>query len=420
MSVQLTTLPNGLQIVTENMPGLETVSLGVWVNVGARAEAAELNGVSHMLEHMAFKGTTSRSALDIAEQIESVGGHLNAYTSREQTTYFARVLAENVPLATDILSDILLNSTFDGDELERERGVILQEIGEAHDTPDDLVFDLLQDAAFPDQPVGRPILGTPDHVRSFTRETLSGYMATHYSAGNMVLAAAGKVDHDKLVQQVQEAFAGVGTGAEQQLQPARYAGGERGVDRPLEQVHLTVGFPGFSYADEQFYAGQILSTILGGGMSSRLFQEVREKRGLAYSVYSFSGSLMDSGMFGIYAGTSPDLANELGQVIADEVKRASDHIGEAEFARARAQLKASTLMALESSGTRVEQFARQLFVFGHLVSMDELVERLESVTVEQVKQAAASLLTAGGLSLARVGPSSGLHDYETVSGHFRL
>jgi len=420
MSVELTTLPSGMRVITESMPGLETTSLGVWVNVGARSESAELNGISHMLEHMAFKGTTTRSALDIAEQIESVGGHLNAYTSREQTAYFARVLGDDVPLAVNILGDILLNSTFEHEEIERERGVILQEIGEAFDTPDDLVFDLLQDAAFPEQPVGRPILGTPDHVRSFTSETLSGYMGRHYQAEHMVFAAAGKVNHDALVAQVGEAFADLQSGGEPAFQPAVYVGGERRVERDLEQVHLSMGFPGFSYGDDNFYAGQMLSAILGGGMSSRLFQEVREKRGLAYSIYSFSGSLMDSGMFGVYAGTSPEQANEAAQVIAQEMVKVCDQVGEREFDRARTQLKAATLMALESSGTRVEQFARQLYVFGRIMPMGELVEKLDAVTLDQVTSAAQSLLSSGTMSLGAVGPTSTLADFDSLAENFAV
>ena len=405
MSAEVTTLANGFRVATEFMPGLETTSLGVWVNAGARSETAAQNGVSHMLEHMAFKGTTSRSALDIAEQIESVGGHLNAYTSREQTAYFARVLADDVPLAVDILSDILLRSTFEQGELERERQVILQEIGEAMDTPDDLVFDLLQEAAFPDQPVGRPILGTPDHVRSFGAESLTNYMATHYRAPNMVLAAAGKIDHDQLVAMAEAAFGGVQNGSATQASPAVYSGGVREATRPLEQVHFCLGLPGFAYDDPDYYAAQVLSTIFGGGMSSRLFQEVREKRGLAYSVYSFSGSLVDGGVFGVYAGTGPDQISLLGEVVAAELLKLCDGVREEEFQRARAQLKASVLMGLEHSGTRVEGMARQLFVFDRLMPMDELVDRLESVSRDQLQKTAQRLIAPEKLSMASVGPA---------------
>ena len=418
MTVELTTLPNGLRVVSERMDGLESTSLGVWVNVGARAETEAQNGISHMLEHMAFKGTTSRSALDIAEEIEDVGGHLNAYTSREQTAYYARVLGGDVPLAVELLADILQNSTFEPDELERERGVIIQEIGEAHDTPDDLVFDLMQEAAFPGQAVGRPILGTVDTVSGFSRSTLAGYMSHHYAAGAMVMAAAGKVDHGQLVALATRFFGDMVSNTARAPGPAQYQGGDRRAERPLEQVHLTLGFPGVSYDDDSFFASQVLSTILGGGMSSRLFQEVREKRGLAYSVYSFSSSLMDDGLFGIYTGTSPDQVPELTSVIADEMVKVTDGIMDAEFDRAKAQLKSSTLMALESSGSRAEQMARQLFVYGRIMPLDELVARLDAVTPGDVTRAARRLLTDGDVTVAAVGPLAHLPPYEALQARF--
>ena len=418
MTIELTTLPNGMRIASEAMDGLETTSLGVWVNVGARCETEAQNGLSHMLEHMAFKGTTSRSALDIAEEIEDVGGHLNAYTSREQTAYFARILGGDVPLAVELLADILQNSTFDSDELERERGVIIQEIGEAHDTPDDLVFDLMQDAAYPDQAVGRPILGTVETVSGFSRSTLAGYMGRHYAPGSMVMAAAGKVDHDQLVALASRFYGEMAATPAAAPGPARYQGGEHRVERPLEQVHLTLGFPGVSYDDDGFYAAQVLSSILGGGMSSRLFQEVREKRGLAYSVYSFSSSMMDDGLFGLYAGTGADQVPELVTVIADELHKVAEAITPEEFDRAKAQLKSSTLMALEGSGARAEQMARQLFVYGRMIPLDELVGLLDAVTPADVTGVARRLLTDGGLTVAAVGPLGHLPDYEALQARF--
>ena len=418
MSVQQTTLPNGLRVVSESMDGLETTSLGVWVNVGARSETPEQNGVSHMLEHMAFKGTATRSARDIAEEIEDVGGQLNAYTSREQTAYFARVLGGDVPLAVEILADILQNSTFDPGELERERGVILQEIGEAHDTPDDLVFDLMQEAAFPDQAVGRPILGTTETVNSFSRATLAGYMTQHYGAGTMVLAGAGKIDHGQLVGLATRYFGDLSARPAAQSAGAVYTGGDRRTERALEQIHLTLGFPGVAYGDDDFFATQVLSSVLGGGMSSRLFQEVRENRGLAYSIYSFSSSLMDTGLFGIYAGTSPAQADELITVIAGEIGNVAGGITPEEFERARAQLKANTLMALESSAARAEQLARQLLVFGRIVPLEELVEKLDAVTPEDVTRMANSLLATGAPTVSAVGPLKAVPDYESIKVKF--
>ncbi len=418
MSVEITTLPNGLRVVSEAMERLETTSIGVWVGVGARAESAEQNGVSHMLEHMAFKGTATRSARDIAEAIEDVGGHLNAYTSREQTAYYARVLGDDVPLAVDLLGDILQRSTFDPVELERERGVVIQEIGEVQDTPDDLVFDLLQEAAYPDQPVGRSILGTVETVSGFSREALSGYMGRHYGADSMVVAAAGKVDHAALVELAAKQFGDHVRRERDAVPVADYRGGEARCDRKFEQVHLTFGFPGVSFSDDRFFAMQVMSTVLGDGMSSRLFQEVRENRGLAYSVYSFTASLMDGGLFGIYAGTAPDQIDELVTVIADQVRRMADSVDEREFRRARAQLKAGTLMALESSSGRAEQMARQLLMFGRVIPLEEIVARIDAVTPEAVTDAAARLLTEGRPTLAAVGPLRKLPDYDTVARRF--
>jgi predicted Zn-dependent peptidase len=418
MTVEITTLPNGLRVVSEAMDQLKTASVGVWVGVGARAESAEQNGVSHMLEHMAFKGTAGRSAREIAEAIEDVGGHLNAYTSREQTAYYARVLGEDLPLAVDLLGDILQRSTFDPVELERERGVIIQEIGEVQDTPDDLVFDLLQEAAYPDQPVGRSILGTVETVSSFSRDSLAGYMGRHYGADAMVVAAAGKVDHKQLVEMAERQFGSLKSREPEVMSAAEYRGGEQRCDRKFEQVHLTFGFPGVSFLDDRFFAMQVMSTILGDGMSSRLFQEVRENRGLAYSVYSFTAALMDGGLFGIYAGTSPEQIDELVTVIADEVRKMADGPEAREFARARAQIKAGTLMALESSSGRVEQMARQLLMFGRVIPLEEIVARIDAVTPQAVGEMAALLLTDGKPTMAAVGPLKKLPDYETVARRF--
>ena len=303
MSVREAKLANRLRVATDTMDSVETTSVGVWVDAGARNETLELNGVSHMLEHMAFKGTKRRTARGIAEEIEAVGGHLNAYTSREQTAYFARVVDDDLPLAVDMLADILQHSTFEDQELERERAVIIQEIGQTQDTPDDLIFDQLQEVAFPDQSLGRSILGTVERVNGFDRDTLQSYMDEHYRAPNMVVVASGKVDHEKFVDLVQAGFGGLGTSNGASSEAGRYAGGDWRESRELEQVHLTLGFQGVPFRDDDFYAAQILSTVLGGGMSSRLFQEVREVRGLAYSVFSFSSSYLDCGLFGVYAGT---------------------------------------------------------------------------------------------------------------------
>ena len=279
MTTQLSTLANGLRVATDRIDTVDTVSLGIWVDVGTRHEQADINGVAHFLEHRAFKGTTRRSALTIAEEIEAVGGHLNAYTSRESTAYYAKVLKEDVQLALDILSDILQNSTFQPEEIERERAVILQEIGQANDTPDDIVFDHFQECAYPDQAMGRPVLGSPEIIRKIERETVIGYLRKHYGAQRMVLAAAGHVDHERLAELADNLLGGLPAERPATTEPAYYAGGDRREQRDLEQLHLVLGFPGVVLGDPDYYAASVLSTALGGGMSSRLFQEIREKRG---------------------------------------------------------------------------------------------------------------------------------------------
>ena len=425
MTVEITTLDNGLRVASETMDHLETVAVGVWVDAGARHEAEAVNGVSHMLEHMAFKGTTRRSAQRIAEEIEAVGGHLNAYTSREQTAYYARVLAGDLPLAVDLLGDILQHSVFEPTELERERAVIIQEIGEAHDVPDDHLFDLLQEVAYPDQPMGRAILGTAERVRGFSRDTLAGYMAEHYHAPSMVLVAAGKLEHAAFVALAADAFGGLGRQPSGDCLPGTFGGGERRAARELEQVHLALGFKGVSFADDDFYAAQVLSTVLGGGMSLRLFQEIREKRGLAYSVYSFSSSFRDAGLFGVYAGTGPQQIGELAPVLADEMMRLGEDVRPDEVARAGAQLKAGMLMALESPASRCEQLARQLLIFGRPLTPAELIEKIDAVDRAAVCAVARRICRSGAPALAglgpadSLGPAGGLEDYDVLAARFR-
>ena len=303
MGIRISTLANGLRVATDPMDSVETASVGVWIEAGSRYETATICGVSHFLEHMVFKGTRRRDARAIAEEIEAVGGHLNAHTSREYTAFYAKVLKEDVPLAVDIIADILQDATLDDGELGRERTVILQEIMQAQDTPDDIIFDRFQETAFPEQALGRPVLGSPELISAMTREVLASYMRVHYGAPRMVLAAAGRVDHDELVALAEATFDRLPATIEGLREPARYQGGDFREERDLEQVHLVLGFQGVGYRDPDFYPVSVLSTLLGGGMSSRLFQEAREKRGLVYSIYTFPTSYTDSGVFGIYAGT---------------------------------------------------------------------------------------------------------------------
>lgn len=418
MTTRITTLDTGLRVVSETMPHLETVSVGLWVDVGARFEPAEINGISHMLEHMAFKGTTTRSARAIAEEIEAVGGHLNAHTGREHTAYHARVLKGDLPLALDLLADILQRSVFDPQELARERAVVIQEIGEAEDTPDDIVFDHLQAAAFPDQPLGRPILGSVETVRNLRRETLTGYMAGHYGAPSMVLAAAGALAHEDLVRLAEAAFAGLGRAPGSNLEPARWQGGERRESRDLEQAHVTLGLPGVCYSDPDFYAAQVYATVLGGGMSSRLFQQVREERGLCYSVFAFASSYADSGLIGVYAGTGEDSLGELVPVIIGEMEALAYEASEEETARGRAQLKASLLMSLESSGSRCEQLARQLLIHGRVLPVAELIEKVDAVDAAALRRFAERVMRVGAPALAALGPVARLAGYEAIAAKF--
>lgn len=411
--VQVTRLPNGLTVATDAMPGVETVSLGVWAAVGARNETREVNGVAHLLEHMAFKGTERRSARAIAEEIEAVGGHLNAYTSREQTAFYAKVLAEDVPLAVDIIADILQHSVFDPEELARERAVVLQEIGQAEDTPDDIIFDLFQEAAYPGQPMGWPILGRAEIVRNLSREAIGGYMRRHYAPRRLILAAAGRIDHERLVE-LAAAFDSLPGRDIGSPVPAAYRGGEHREDRDLEQVHVVLGFDGLAYADPDYHAASVYSTLIGGGMSSRLFQEVREKRGLVYSIYSFSSSYTDGGLFGIYAGTGESEVAELMPVVCDELVKSADTIEPQEVARARAQLKAGILMARESTGSRCEQLAQQLIVYGRPIPPEETVGKIDAVGTEDVARVARRILGSPP-TLAALGPLGRLEPLERIA-----
>ncbi|MDA5193355.1 M16 family metallopeptidase [Govanella unica] len=419
MTLEITTLANGMRVITETMPQLETATVGVWADVGARHEDAGINGIAHMLEHMAFKGTARRTARGIAEEIENVGGYLNAYTSRENTVYYARVLKDDVALGVDILSDILLNSTFEPDELERERQVILQEIGQANDTPDDLVFDMLQEATYPGQAMGRPILGTNETVGNMTRDQLAGYIDTHYRGERLVMVGVGKVDHQDLVRRAEDTFGKTSAGPRPAPEAAIYTGGERRETRVLEQAHVTLGFNGLAFDDPDYYAFQVYSTVLGGGMSSRLFQEVREVRGLAYSVYSFAQGYVDGGGLGVYAGTGEKEVADLIPVIAGEMTSLAAKAGADEVARGRAQLKAGLLMSLESSSSRMDQIGRQMLIFGRIIPIEEMVAAIDAVDEQAVERMAIRVLKDGPLSLAAIGPLSALEDYDRIAARFK-
>jgi predicted Zn-dependent peptidase len=416
MGVEVSRLSNGMTVATETLPHIETVAMGIWVKSGARNEREDEHGIAHLLEHMAFKGTGSRSAWDIASQIENVGGEINAATSVETTSFYARVLKDDVPLAIDILSDILTDSSFDPDELEREQHVILQEIGAAHDTPDDIVFDRFTETAFRHQTIGRSILGTPETVKSFSSANIRSFMDRQYGADRMVVVAAGAIDHDKFVKEVEKrlgSFRPKSEGITPQL--ATYVGGDFREHRDLMDAQILLGFEGRAYHVRDFYASQVLSMILGGGMSSRLFQEVREKRGLCYSVYAFHWGFSDTGLFGVHAATGGDDIEELVPVILSELEKAGQRISQQELDRARAQYRAGLVMSAESAASRASQVARQILLFGRPIPMDELIDRLSKLTVERLTDLAGRLFSTKP-TLTAIGPVGKLVQYESLQG----
>lgn len=415
MTVQTHTLANGFRIVTEHMPGLQSAAVGIWVLAGARNERVEQNGIAHFLEHMAFKGTQRRSALEIAEAIEDVGGYINAYTSRETTAYYARVLAADVPLALDVIADIVLNPAFDPAEIETERHVILQEIGQALDTPDDIVFDWLQETAFPDQPMGRPILGPAENVARFAAPDFRGFVQGHYTPARMILAAAGAVDHGRLVDAAEALFGGLGARAAPLQLPARFAGGERRELRDLEQVHMALAFPAPAWSDPDLYAAQIYATLMGGGMSSRLFQTLREEAGLCYSVFAQASAHEDTGILTLYAGTGAEDVAELAERTIAELRRAPGDITRAEVDRARAQMRAGLLMGQESPSARAERLARHLAIWDRVPPIEEIVARIDAVGLTEARGFAEALAAGGQMAMALYGPAEGAPDAATLA-----
>ncbi|MCX7561174.1 pitrilysin family protein [Sulfitobacter sp. F26204] len=404
MSLNEHRLSNGFRIVTEHMPGLASASIGVWVNAGGRHETSQQNGIAHFLEHMAFKGTENRTSLQIAEAIEDVGGYINAYTSREVTAYYVRVLENDVALGLDVIADILRNPVMDASEIEVERGVILQEIGQALDTPDDVIFDWLQEQAYPGQALGRTILGPSERVSSFSRDDLQGFIKDHYGPEQMVLAAAGAVDHDEIVKLAETLFGDMPAKPLFQMDAASFKGGETRQTKQLEQAHFALGFESPSYTADDIYVAQIYASALGGGMSSRLFQEIRENRGLCYTIFAQAGAYADTGMMTIYAGTSAEQLPELATITIDEMKRAAGDMSPAEVARARAQMKAGLLMGLESPSNRAERLARLIQIWGRIPTLRETIEKIDAVTTGDVRDLAERMAGQAPAALALYGP----------------
>jgi predicted Zn-dependent peptidase len=400
---RITTLPSGLRVVTLSMPQVETASLAIVTGAGSRDEREGEHGLAHFLEHMAFKGTRRRSAQGIAEAIEAVGGDINAATSTETTAYTARLLAGDVPLGMDVLSDIISDSLFDPKEIRREKGVVLQEIAAVTDTPDDLVHDVFSETAFLDQQIGLPILGTSKSVRALDADRLRGFLAREYSADRMIVSAAGAVDHDAIVREAEDRLSGFRKADIPPRPGAIYTGGERRMVQRLEQAHVLIGFAAPSHQEPGFYAAQIFASAVGGGMSSRLFQEVREKRGLAYAVYTFVWGYSDAGIFGVYFGAGEKTLGEAMNVTLDSLAAGAADLTDAEVGRAKAQLKVSLLMAMESSSARADQMARHLLAYGRLIPAAEIIERVDAITTDDVRAMGAKMLR-NKPTLTAIGP----------------
>jgi predicted Zn-dependent peptidase len=384
--IQLTTLENGFRIGTDAMKDVETVTVSLAIGIGSRFEEENQSGISHFLEHMAFKGTEKRSALEIAKEIEMVGGYMNAFTSRENTVYYVKVLKEYLPLAIDILSDIIQNSIFSNEEIERERGVILQELASGEDAPDDVVFDYYYETLFKEQPMGRPIIGNKKTISAFQKEDFQNYIGTKYNAGNMVLAVAGNTEHGKVVDLATKFFTKLKKVGVVKSLSANYVGGEFiKPNKELNQVQFVLGYKGFSLFDDKIYALKIANNVLGGGMSSRLFQEIREKRGLVYTVSSFESSFSDTGIFGIYAGTSPEKVSELKEVINSELLKITGEIEDEEVHKTMTQIKAGLLMSQESTSARSQRLASNILVRNRYIPNEEVISNFANVTKNDIQ-----------------------------------
>jgi predicted Zn-dependent peptidase len=402
MSAQLHRLPNGLTVAVEPMAGVETLSVGLYADVGARSEPEGLSGLAHMVEHMVFKGAGERDARAIAEAIEDVGGSLNAWTARDHTVFHARALAGDLPLCVDLIADLVRAPHFDGDELEREKGVVLSELGEARDTPDDIIFDHLQAAAYRGHPLGRPVLGDEASIAAIDVAALKGWLAEQYRPDGLVLAAAGKVDPDALLALAEARFGDMAPGTPPAPAAAIFTGGQHHDRRRFDQMHVALAFPGLGHRDPAIHALALFTSAAGGGMSSRLFQQLREERGLAYSIYAWAQSHAETGLFGLYCAAEQARAAEALALARTVLAETAEGLTQAELDRARAQAKAGLLMGLEGVGARCDHLARQIQVHGRIVPAAETVAAIDAVTLDHARTAGQAAL-AGGQAIATVG-----------------
>jgi predicted Zn-dependent peptidase len=415
MNISRIKLKNGLIVASDVMSSIETISIAVMMQTGSRNESRDNNGISHFLEHMAFKGTKTRDALKIAQEFDDIGGHFNAYTSRERTVYYAKVLKEDLEIAVDVLSDIVQNSIFDPEEIEKEREVIIQEIAQTFDTPDEALFEYFQEAAFPDQSYGRSILGTVDNVRNFSRKQIVEYVDRNYYSENIIVTAAGNLNSDYFMSLIEKKFSSVNSSGTRHTEDVLYKGGDIRIEKDLEQIQIVMAFQGVSLHDPAYYTQQVLSIILGGGMSSRLFQEVREKRGLAYFISSYGNSTGDSGIFGIYGGVGIERANEYLDVVSDELLELANTISEEEIIRANAQLRSSLLMSRESTTYRAEKFANNIADFDRYIPIEEILNDIKKVDKSSLSKFAEKLFSQNSLpTLASIGKIDKLYEYDNV------
>ena len=419
-SVNYSIKQNGLTVATDTASDFESITVSVLVKNGSRNENQQNNGISHFLEHMAFKGTSTRTARDIAEEFDMIGGYFNAYTSRTSTVYYAKVLKDDLEKATDILTDIILNSTFAKEELEKEREVILQELCMTRDTPDDIVFDYFQETAFKDQPLGRSILGTEEFIKKLSREELCDYFKNKYSTKNTIISAAGNFDADKFNDMVDDRFKNFQTKSVSKYEKANYSGGELRVSKDLEQNQFLMGFEGLSYLDENFYDLQILAIILGGGMSSRLFQEIREKRGLVYNISAFSSSYSDCGIFGIHSALDSKNINLLIDLIIQELLSVTEKIDDMEIERAKAQVRSNLLMSMESTTSRSKKLCNNFAMFGRYISNDEILKKVNDVSVGSLKKIARQILSNNNITITTLGNVANICSYNKIIDKLKL
>jgi len=421
--VRRTVLPGGLRVVTEAVPSVRSVAFGVWVGVGSRDESVRQAGCSHYLEHLLFKGTSRRSALDISSTIDALGGEMNAFTAKEYTCFYARVLDADLPVAVDVVSDMITSASVLPADVDNERGVILEEIAMSDDDPSDLVHDSFAQAVFGDTPLGRPILGTSASIESLSRTTINGYYRRHYRPENMVVAAAGNLDHAEVVRLVRKAFGSVGALADRSVLPLEpRIGGRQRLSRPgvhiehrrTEQANFVLGMPGMSRVDDRRFALGVLNSVLGGGMSSRLFQEVREKRGLAYSVYSYNAQYADTGLFGVYAGCQPDKIDQVLALCRAELEKVVERgISTDELLRGQGQLRGALVLGLEDTGSRMSRIGKSELVYGDLLGVNEILGRIEAVGLADVREVAAEIL-ASPPTLAVIGPFDADRDFSAA------